>query len=80
MKKQTKETSLIKPIVLLLLQGIALYIIFYLLSTKEYFSDFERGVLTFSLAFIMIFSLVTFGILGRLREEENQKQQKKATF
>jgi len=74
MKHQTKNISLTKAIFLLFLQGICLYIIFYLLSTRVYFSDLDRGALAFSLAFVMISSLVIMTMLGRLREIEKEKR------
>jgi hypothetical protein len=76
MQKEKKEETLFKPIILLLLQSVALFNIFDLLSTKEFFTNFETISLATSLGFIMLSSLFTFGILDKLREQENKKQQK----
>ena len=76
MQKEKKEETLFKPIILLLLQSVALFNIFDLLSTKEFFTNFETISLAASLGFIMVSSLFTFGILDKLREQENKKQQK----
>ncbi len=72
MKHQTKNISLAQPIFLLFLQSICIYVIYHLLSTRVYFSDLDRGMLAFSLAFIMISSLVIMILLGRIREQEKQ--------
>jgi len=76
MKQVNKNITLFKPIILIVLQVIVLFSIFNLLSTKEYFSTIETIYLSLCLGFIMISSIFTFGSLDKLREEENQKQQK----
>lgn len=69
-----QETTILKPIFLLLLQGIALFNIFHILSTKEYFTEVDTMQLAFSLFFIMVSSLFTFNMLDKLREEEINKK------
>lgn len=78
MQQKNKETTLLKPIILIFLQIITLFTVFNLLSTKEFFSPIETIWLSSLLGFIMISSIFTFGILDKMREEENKKQ--KATF
>ncbi len=75
MQKVNKNRTLFKPIILMILQSIALFSIFNLLSTKEFFTDFETIWLASCLGFIMISSIFTFGMLDKLREEEIKKQQ-----
>jgi hypothetical protein len=74
MQKVNKNRSLSKPIILIILQSIALLNIFNLLSTEEYFSTVQTIWLASCLGFIMISSLFTFGMLDKLREQEIRKQ------
>ncbi|HIP02221.1 MAG TPA: hypothetical protein EYG75_01755 [Campylobacterales bacterium] len=75
MKKVNKNRTLSKPIILILLQIIAVFNIYHLLSTKEYFAPIETLWLSLCLGFIMISSLFTFGALDKLREEEIDREQ-----
>ena len=75
MQEVNKNRTLFKPIILIIFQSIALFNIFNLLSTKEYFTNFETICLASCLGFIMISSIFTFGMLDRLRSEETKKQQ-----
>jgi hypothetical protein len=67
--KMKERTTIIKPILLLLHQTVALYIIFDLLSTNHQLSETEVDYLTISLAYIMITSLFVFRMLGKLRTD-----------
>ncbi len=71
-----KSKILFIPIFLLILQTIALFIIFNILSTRGYYTDFDTEILTFSLAFIIVSTLFNFKLLDNLKASETQEQKR----
>jgi hypothetical protein len=73
MKEQEKQTTLFKPLYLLILQAIALFYIYISLSTTENFDELNIARLTLALAFILVSSFLTFNMLHSINKEENEK-------
>ena len=73
MQTKEKKTTLLKPLLLLLLQAVALFYIYISLSTTENFDELNVARLTLALAFILVSSFLTFNMLHHINKEEKEK-------
>jgi multisubunit Na+/H+ antiporter MnhB subunit len=71
MEKKKRKQSLIKPIILMLLQIFSLYVIFTILSMPDgAYTNHTSSVFAICMIYILLSSIVIFSMLDSLKEEE----------